>query len=192
MPTSHAHWKSHDYTIYLALLILLALGWAVRASAEGHQKAFADPQGALRLKYPARWLPTAAAGSLLDVEDPLSGGLTPTRLIVSRESRPKDQSLDQIAQADVLARVRQLDFYRELSSDPKRVAGRQAVAIEYAFVADPHQAVLAAERVPVVVRGVEVIVPTDTVVYRLDFQAAAAVFNSALPVFERILRGIVL
>ncbi len=192
MATSRAHWKSHDYTIYLALVTLLALGWGVRASAEGRQTAFADPQGALRLKYPARWLPTAGAGSLLDIEDPLSGGLAPTRLVVSRAPRPKDQSLDQIAQTDVLARVRQLDLYRELSSNPKRVAGRQAVAVEYAFVADPHEAVLAAERVPVVVRGVEVIVPTDTVVYRLDFRAADAVFNSALPVFERILGGIVL
>jgi len=187
-----AHWKSHDYTIYLALVILLALGWGVRASAEGREKTFADPQGTFHLKYPARWLPTAGAGSLLEVEDPLSGGLAPTRLVVSRGPLPTDQGLDQIAQAEVLARARQLDFYRVLSSDPKSVGGRQAVAIEYAFVADPQEGVLAAERIPVVVRGVEVIIPAGTVVYRLDFRAADAVFTSALPAFDRILRGIAL
>jgi hypothetical protein len=190
-PAPH-HWKAHDFTVWIALIVLLALGLGVRAAAEGRDASFADAQGTLRLAYPARWLPIAGSGYLLAVEDPLSGALAPTGLTVSRDAAPKDQPLDQIGRADVLGRSRVFNLYRALSVDPATVAGRAAIAITYAYVADPQGGALASERVPVVVRGVEVLVATDAALYRIDFTAADAVFDGARPVFDKILRGVVL
>jgi len=70
------------------------------------------------------------------------------------------------------------------------VGGRDAVAVDYAFVADPHQSVLAAERLPVVMRGTEVVVATDQTVYRMDLRAAAGVIDRAQVRFERILHEV--
>jgi hypothetical protein len=64
------------------------------------------------------------------------------------------------------------------------------VAIEYAFVADPHQGALTAERLPVVMRGVETVVLIDGTVYHIDFRAAAGAFSRARPALDRILREI--
>lgn len=179
-----------DLPVWIALAVLLVAGWGLKSTVDGRMIAFADPQSSLRVRYPAGWLPTPNSTALLDVRDPLSGAGVPTTLIVTREPLLAERRLDQIVRAGILTRMRQLDMYRELSARPVKVAGKDAVAVSYAFVADPHETVLEAQRIPVVVRGMEYVVPTGTIVYRIDFRAADGVFDAARPTLERILQEI--
>ncbi len=187
---TQARWKQLDLPVWVAFAVMLALGWLVIGNVEARTISFADPQGSLRLRYPAGWLPVPGATSTLEVQDPLSGAAVPTRLIVVREPRVPDRTLGQVSTEAALARSQRLAMYRVLSEGSVRVGGRDALAVEYAFVEDPHESVLAAQRVPVVVRGLDVVVFADGVTYHVDLRAAAAIFEQERRAFERILREI--
>jgi hypothetical protein len=62
--------------------------------------------------------------------------------------------------------------------------------VQYVFVADPHGAVLELQRIPVVVRGLELVVAEDQTVYRIDMRADNAVFDTVRRDLDRILNGI--
>jgi hypothetical protein len=184
-------WKTRrDLPVWVALVVLLTVGWVLKSGVEGRTTAFADSGGSLRIRYPAGWLAVPGSTALLEVQDPFSRGGVPTSLIVTREPRPPERTPSEIATAGALAHNRQLDIYRVISAEPTRVAGKDAVAVRYAFVADPHKAVLDLQRIPVVVRGVELFVPVDGTVYRIDFRADTTEFDAARPVLDRMLREI--
>lgn len=191
MALETGRWRTRrDLPVWAALAVLLTLGWAVKGTVEGRTAAFADPAGSLRVRYPAGWLAMPGSAALLDVRDPRSGGGVPTSLTITREARPADRTPAEIARTGMLARMRQLDMYRVLSAEPARVAGQDAAVVSYAFVADPHEAALALERIPVVVRGLEFVVPAGGAVYHIDFRADSVVFDAARPDLDRILREV--
>lgn len=191
MTLETGRWRTkRDLPVWIALAVLLIAGWVLKNSVEGRTAAFADPAGSLRLAYPAGWLAVPGSTALLDVRDPLSGADVPTSLTVTREPRVQDQNPDQIARTGILARTKQLDMYRVLSADPIKVAGKDAIEIHYVFVADPHGAVLELQRIPVVVRGLELVVPADQAVYHIDLRADNAAFDAVRPDLRRILSGI--
>ena len=184
-------WQTRrDLPAWIALAVLLIAGWALKGTVEGRTAVFADPAGPLRVRYPAGWLAVPGSAALLDVRDPVSGSDVPTSLTVTKEPRVQDQSLDQIARAGILVRAKQLGMYRVLSADPIKVAGKGAVEVYYAFVADPLGAVLELQRIPVVVRGLEVVVAADHTVYRIDVRADNAAFEALRPDLDRIVNGI--
>jgi hypothetical protein len=185
-----SRWKRLDLPVWVAFAILLGAGAALTGAAETRTTTAADPQGALRIAYPTGWIATPGTDHLVDVQHPESGAAVPTRLIVTRESAAPGRSLSQLASETVLARTQQLAMYRVLAQRELRLGGRDALAIEYAFVADPHETVLTAQRLPVVVRGIEVIVLADGVAYGIDIRAAAGVYDREWPTIDRILRGI--
>jgi hypothetical protein len=183
-------WTRLDLPVWVALAVMLGIGSALIGAVEARTISLADPQGSLRVQYPAGWIATPGAPGLLDVQDPLSGAAVPTRLIVTRETRAAGQTLSQIAGETVLNRTQQFAMYRVLRQRDVRVGGKNALAIDYAFVADPHEAVLSAQRLPVVMRGTEVVVLADGVVYFIDIRATAALFDRERSTIRRILRGI--
>jgi hypothetical protein len=148
--------------------------------------------GAFRanIGYPAGWLAAARDGAALALQAPVSGGSLPTELRVTVAPRPPGGSAGAIAAADVVARARTLPLYRALAIEPVTVPGAEAVAVEYAFVADPHAAVLSAERIPAVARGVELVVVTSTRVFRVDLRTGAETFERVRPTFDRIRRSV--
>jgi RsiW-degrading membrane proteinase PrsW (M82 family) len=175
---------------WMALTAMLMVGWALAGAVEARTVSFADPQGGLRLRYPAGWFAVPGSTNLLDVQDPLSGAPVPTGLIVTREPRPADRTIDQIVRDGVLSQVERLAMYRVLRERSMRVAGQEAIAVEYAFVADPHDTALGAERVPVVMWGKEVVVPAGGVVYRVDVRAASHQAARARALLARVLRTV--
>jgi len=184
-------WRTRrDLPVWIALAVLLIAGWTMKSAVEGRMSVFADPAGSLRVSYPARWLAVPGSTALLDVRDPISGADIPTGLTVTKEPRGQEQNLDQIARAGILARTKQLDMYRVLSADPIKVAGKNAVEVRYVFVADPRGAVLELQRIPVVVRGVELVVPVDQTVYHIDLRADNAAFDAVRRDLDRIVSGI--
>ena len=191
MTLETGRWRTRrDLPVWLVLAVLLVAGWALKGTVEGRTAVFADPAGSLRVRYPAGWLAVPGSTALLDVRDPISGADVPTSLTVTKEPRVQDQSLDQIARAGILIRTKQLDMYRVLSADPVKVAGKDAVEVRYVFVADPHGAVLELQRIPVVVRGLEIVIPSDQTVYHIDLRADNAAFDAVRRDLDRIVGGI--
>jgi RsiW-degrading membrane proteinase PrsW (M82 family) len=182
-------WSRLDLRLWVALLVLLALGLAPVRAAVGAVTIFAHPDG-LRLTYPAGWLAARRDGAALAVQAPVSRGPVPTELRVTAAPRPRGQSPAAIAAADAVARSGAFPLYRALAIEPASVPGAEAVAVEYAFVTDPHAAVLAAERIPAVVRGVELVVVTSTRVFRVDLRTSAGGFEQVRPTFDRIRRSV--
>lgn len=191
MTLETGRWRTRrDLPVWIALAVLLIIGWILKGTVEGRSAVFADPSGSLRVRYPAGWLAVPGSTALLDVRDPLSGAAVPTSLTVTKEARVQGQNLDQIARTGILARTKQMDMYRVLSADPVKIAGKDAVEVQYVFVADPHGAVLELQRIPVVVRGLELVVAADQTVYRIDMRADNAVFDTVRRDLDRILNGI--
>lgn len=190
MKTARARWTSLDLPIWIVFAVLLISGLAVQRSVERRTETFSDPQGTFKVPYPSGWLPVPGSSSLLDVQTPATGAPVPTRLIVTREARDADQTLQQVATDAILRRSRELPMYRVLWQRPVGIAGKEAAGIGYAFVADPHEVVLAAERVPVSVRGLHVIVLVQGAAYHIDFRAATSVYWRDRPVYGRILRQV--
>ena len=181
-------WMKLDLPLWLALVLMLAVGMAVIKSVDASTVAFADSQGTLRLRYPAGWLPTPGSDALLDVQNPISGGPLPARLTVTRQARAGQQTLTDVANEIVLSRGSARAMYRALSLESVKVGGKDARAIEYAFVADPHESVLAAQRLPVVVRGVEVVTVEGANIYTIDVRGPASGFARVRAVLDRIVR----
>jgi hypothetical protein len=187
---TQARWKRLDMPLWVAAIVMLAVGWLVIRGVEARTVSFADPQGSLRIRYPEGWLPAPGSTAMLDVQDPLTGAAVPSRLIITREPKAADKTLDQVSTESVLARAQRLAMYRVLSERAARIGGKDALIVEYAFVEDPHQSVLAAARLPVVVRGLYAVVFADAVVYHIDLRAAATVFDEERRAFDAVLRDI--
>jgi len=185
-----SRWMRLDLPVWVTFAILLGIGTALIGAVEARTITQADPQGSLRVAYPAGWIATPGSPHLLDVQDPMSGAAVATRLIVTREAIGSGRTLSEIASETVLARAQQLAMYRVLTQRDLRIGGRDALAIDYAFVGDPHETVLAAQRLPAVIRGTEVIVLADRVAYTIDVRAAASIFDRERSTIDRILRGI--
>ena len=176
--------------VWVAVVVMLAVGWLVIRNVEARTVSFTDPQGGLRVRYPEGWFPVPGSTAVLDVQDPLTGAAVPTRLIVAREPRVPDKTLGQVSTEVALARAQQIAMYRVLSERAARIGGKDALIVEYAFVEDPHESVLAAARLPVVVRGLHVVVFADGTVYHVDVRAAAPIFAQERRQFNAILRDI--
>jgi hypothetical protein len=176
-----------DAQVWIALIVLVALGLALVRSVETRMTEFTDQQGGLRAAYPSSWIPVPGSSAVLDVQDPLSGTGVPARLIVARAPRVADQTVGQIATESALERGQRMAMYRVLAERPAKIGGRDALEVRYAFVADPHQLVLQAQRLPVVVQGLQLIIPAESVVYHVDLYAAAEIFDRVRPEFERII-----
>lgn len=185
-----SRWTRLDLPVWVTFAILLGIGTALTGAVEARTTTQADPQGPLRVAYPRGWIPTPGSPYLLDVQHPQSGAAVPMRLIVTREPVTGARSLSQVASETVLARTQQLAMYRVLAQREVRLGGRDALAIDYAFVADPHETVLTAQRLPVAVRGTEVIAIAGAVAYSIDVRAAATIFDRERSTIDRILRGI--
>jgi RsiW-degrading membrane proteinase PrsW (M82 family) len=179
-----------DLAIWAVAVALFVAGRVSLDAVGARTTTFLDDTGRLRIPYPASWLPSAPSvrgQALLAIYDPQSGGAVLTALVITREPHDPARSASEVARDGALARSQRMPMYRMLSDRNLTVAGRDAVAIEYAYVEDPHATVLAARRLPVVMRGIEVVIPADGVVYRVDLRATEPVYARAHARFARML-----
>lgn len=123
--------------VFLLLLVGLALGWAVKASIEGRTASFGALDGALTLSYPAVWTAGTGDGALLSVTDRQAASVfNPVFAVYSRDLAEGKRLID-AATAWTLGRVSQLPEFRDLGTEETMLAGRAALRINYAYVAEP-------------------------------------------------------
>lgn len=178
------------FPVWIFFLALLVGGYYLKTNQQNQFMIAKDPQGKFQVTYPQGWIPKPGSPHRLEVSDPLSGEAFPSSFIVKLEALPKDSSLEKTSRATILDNQNKLSLYRMLSSKDIQIAGKPAVAVEYSYVADPQRGILEAERIPVVVRGVEWIVISGDTIYRLDFRASNDVFARKRNLFEKLVKEV--
>lgn len=178
-------WSS--LAVVLVTIVALALGWALKASAEG--RTTVTEAGGLRIAYPAGWVKTSAeAPIILQVEKLVS----PARTTLTLQRRPVTAEaaspLSSVHQALTLERGRTWTAYRVLSVEPSSaVPGRDALEVTFAFVeTNPNPFLTAA---PVVMLGQEYLFAVDQSVQVVTVTAAETNLSRAARDLRTFLRS---
>jgi len=173
------------------VLVAVGLGWALTAGLS-LQTASLSLDG-LSLGYPSGWVrddataaeegytlgalgleasrPRVAVGILVDL-DPAA-----------------PVSLDELVAMRGFAQAANKEMYRVLSSKMAKVGNANGVAVTYGYVEDsgdsPHLSNL-----PVVIEGVDYLVPHEGKVYVISLEAAATDFAKQQRAFDRIVKSV--
>ncbi len=128
-----------EWTVWLTVLICLLIGWVITTTVTGQTDTAPIANGTIR--YPANWVKTKEDGAIFAATD-LSDGSYGARISVRQANKadlvgPQGQdNLDNAASGWTLLRSQDLEGYRVLKIDQVKLQGRDAVAIEYAYLTD--------------------------------------------------------
>lgn len=146
--------------LYVALTALVAvlLGWLLKVNVENRTASFSGLGGALTLRYPAAWvLGKSGEGTLLTVYDPRSAAVFHPTFTVQVQPMPEGQTLLDAATNWTLSRNAVLREFHDLGTEQTFLAGRLAVRVHYAYIADPPPGSGLAT-LPIVARGTDTLV----------------------------------
>ena len=152
-------------------VLALALGWAVKTSAENRTVAF--DQSGLRVRYPEGWVRVEAQPpALFHVEDRTAAGY---RSSLTIEMRPAPTGLKDplaaVQQSIALDRGSRWTAFRVLRVENNAsMFGRSGTHVTFAFVETHPNPFL--ETVPVVMEGEDLLVANDDQVYVFTLTAA--------------------
>jgi len=178
--------------IVVALVIVALLGGVALMAGVRGQTAAVEVDG-ITLSYPATWssagiVSARGEGVLVHVGE--MGGRASLALSVLRELDPaKPASMDALVAQRVFDRGQREAMYRVLSSAPAEVGDTKGVAVSYAYVIDP-QATAYQSALPVVMEGIDYIVPHAGKVYVLTLEAPADAYAGYETVFGRITKSV--
>jgi hypothetical protein len=180
-----------DLGVALVVLVALGLGWLLMAQTLGRTRAYAEPDGGIRLAYPAGWISVDSLQDLLlKAEDPQAAAAFKTTLSVAR--RDLDPANPPTLQTLLDRRVEeraQLTGYHLLADTETSLAGQRAILLEYAYVVQPIDTPRRAS-LPVVVHTREYLVIARDRSYYITLAAPEDAFAQARDPFERITRSI--
>jgi hypothetical protein len=178
--------------IIVALVIVALLGGAALMAGVRGQTAAVEVDGIV-LSYPADW---SAAGVLTsDEENALvrvgeMAGRASLTLSVLRALDPANPvTMDALVAQRGFDRAQREAMYRVLSTTPVELGGKRGVAVAYAYVADP-QATAYQSALPVVMEGVDYLVPHAGYVYVLTLEAPAERYAEYEAIFNRIIASV--
>jgi len=176
------------WAVALTVAVVLLVGWLLKTMVEGRSTAFASPDGKVSLSYPAGWtVSKAEEGTLLSVSNLYAPGMPPALKVFSR-TLAQDQRLADAAIAWTMSRMNALHEFRDLGAVETTLAGKPAIALNYAYVAEP-TAGAGPATLPIVARGRDTIVLLDKeyVVFSATSDAAQGELD---PQLARILDGV--
>jgi hypothetical protein len=182
-----------EWIVWATVILMLAVGLVLRVSTERRMASFS--QGGLSLRYPVGWTSMAAdtPGHLLYVADPFSAPQSPTGVQVwqvpTADVSRRQQSLGDLALAWSAQQARELASYRVLGVEATTVNNQQAVAIDYAYVAEPTIGTAAAS-IPVVVQAQDVLVVHGDTLTIVTFAADANVYQNESETWHEILAAL--
>ncbi|NNJ09240.1 hypothetical protein EKD04_002745 [Chloroflexales bacterium ZM16-3] len=182
-----------DLGVALVALVALGLGWLLMAQTEGRTRAYAEPDGGIRLDYPATWIGVDSLQDLLlKVENPQTASAFKTALSVERRDLdPTDPPTLQTLLDRRVEERGQIAGYHLLADGEATLAGQRAILLEYAYVVQPIDTPRRAS-LPVVVHAREYLLITADRAYYIALAAPEESFAQASATFERIVRSIAL
>ncbi|HET7321432.1 MAG TPA: PrsW family glutamic-type intramembrane protease, partial [Longimicrobiaceae bacterium] len=190
---SDRYYLLEDVPVLATAVVLILCGGAVRGHLLHQTVHFASAADGVSVELPAGWVTSQGVDTVVQASNPQSGSAFRTRFAVLRRSVSSQEAargLAGIATGESIRRAHALPFYRHLSTQNLEVAGRPAVRIDYAYVADPHDALLLSEPLPVVVRGSDTFLLRGSDLYTLRFLADNAVLGRSEASLHRTLASV--
>lgn len=181
-----------EWLVWLLVLVLLAVGLIARTIVVN--RAITATAGTVTVRYPATWtaLEKQGADELLNVGESFDSGLFPARFslfqmpVTSISTRA--QSLGDFALSWSNRGAKDLLGYKVLGIDPLKVRGKDAVRVDYAYVADP--ALATPNSIPVVAHGSDVLIQQGDTMTVARFVASSDAFQSLGGAWDGILNSL--
>ncbi|MFN8485296.1 MAG: hypothetical protein U0768_19840 [Anaerolineae bacterium] len=191
-PSSNVHqfrtWPK-DLGVALVFLAAIGLGWLMYQWVDRQTVSFAPEGVPFKMDLPARW---AGVDTLQDVllkaQDPQTDSAYKTTLTI--ESRELDLASPPTLQTMLDRRVQQvgaLPAYHFVSESPQTINGAKAMALDYAFAAQPIDQPRRAS-LPVVVQAREYIIVGKDRAYYVTLTAPQNEYDRARAKFERAIQ----
>ena len=173
------------------VVVVLVAGWALKTWVEGQATIFTDLDASLSLRYPASWTPQAKKGMLLSIRDLQSEGTFKAMFSVAvRELEPMAvEPVQELVEPFTEEKGQELTAYRVLEISETEVDGLEAARISYAYVDEPTEGPFQTS-LPVVVRGVDVLVTHGSNLYAFTFAAPVTTFSQQAEILEAILDSV--
>ncbi|HVO41197.1 MAG TPA: hypothetical protein VMT34_01180 [Aggregatilineales bacterium] len=179
------------YLTLMTALLGLLLGVLLRARVINATDFYQNSQNGISARYPASWLLTQAdlgEDLVFRVEDLSAVPFKTTMQLALRASGPDERANDVRDRLNI-SRSSQFVAYRALDTSPVTlVDGSPALRMNYAYVADEPNPFL--QSVPVVVRGVDIIVLRNRQVLIISYRADSASFDTYYHYFDAFLRSL--
>lgn len=175
-----------DWAVGAVLVVALALGWAVMTYAEGRQEAYTDAGTGLSVRYGRGWLVGEGASNVaFRASDPSSEGFRTTyevRVWPIDATGATTPTLAAVLSDASLVRAQEGTAYRLFDmQQAKEIDGLPTMEATYAYVvegSDPF-----AQRLPVVVEGLDVARAWAGKAYVFSLLADQDAFAQARPAF---------
>jgi hypothetical protein len=181
-----------EWPVWLLVVLMLGIGLLARTVVLNRTTTFNE--GNVSVRYPAGWMALDKQGEneLLNVGEPFESGLFPARFSLlqmpAAAISTNAQSLGDFALKWSDDGAQDLLAYRVLDIAPVEVRGKEAVRVDYVYVADP---VLATPNsIPVVARGSDVLIRQGDNMTIARLLAASDAFDGLALVWDRVLASL--
>ena len=178
-----------EWLVWLLVAVMLGIGLLAKTIVVNRTTAFSD--NSVSVSYPADWMALDRQGEteLLNVGEPFDSGLFPARFALLQMPvtaiSTNAQSLGDFALQWSDRGSKDLLAYKVLDIEPLKVRGKDAVRVDYVYVADP--ALATPNSIPVVARGSDVLIRNGDNMAIARLLAASDAFDSLGPVWGQIL-----
>ncbi len=181
-----------EWLVWLLVLVLLAVGLIVRTIVVN--RATTVTVGNATVSYPAAWTALEKQGDneVLNVGESFDSGLFPARFSLVQmpvtSISTNAQSLGDFALKWADRGAGDLLAYKVLGIEPLKVRGKDAVRVDYVYVAEP--ALATPNSIPVVARGSDVLIRQGDAMTVARFLSASDAFDGLSGAWDGILRSL--
>jgi hypothetical protein len=178
-----------EWIVWALVAVMLLAGFLTMGSVQGQTEAFSG--SGVTLTYPGAWAGRTPeeAGLLFKAGDRFSTAGFATGIEVWQVAKTDVgrnlEALEDIAFAWTNQRAAGFESFTALTTTPMKVDGKDAMAVEYAYVAAPDTSA----SLPVVVHAVDVLVPTGDNLTIISFAAESHEFEAAAGTWQAILKS---
>jgi hypothetical protein len=174
-----------ELLVLIVVAVALLFAWGVRAGADA-RAVHIEVEG-FGASYGHNWIREVPfTPEILRITDPGSGGRFATTITVSELGAAGEAG--DVARALNQERITKKEMYQSLGTETVQLRKRDLLRNEFAYVyVSPD---LLNPTVPVVVHGVDYVLPQGDVTYVITCMADESVFDEAMVEFDRFLRSV--
>jgi hypothetical protein len=178
-----------EWLVWLLVVVMLGIGLLARTIVVNQTSTYNE--GNVSVVYPLGWmaLDKQDENELLNVGEPFDSSLFPARFALlqmpAAEISTNAQSLGDFALKWSDRGSRDLLAYRVMEIEPIKVRGRDAVRVDFVYVAEP--ALATPNSIPVVAHGSDVLIRNGDNITIARFVADSDAFDGFAPVWDRVL-----
>jgi len=176
-----------DWAVILVVVAALGLGLLLRENALYSYSSFAVGDGDISGCVPANWLREYGDDPLLQARDPRSGAFN-TKLVLRTRPLAPEMEPTLALQSLAMERADAVNAFRTLETDQVAVGGRTAIQRTFTYVqTDPNPYL---DRLPVVVKGVDVVLGDGGRVILVTYLASVDTFDRDYRYFRDFVESI--